>query len=352
MDLDGRRGLRGAGHWARLVGHAPEPAADRRHGERAGDSAPRPPSSAMLVASRSSPPPRAPISPTPPGYAHAQDRFFQMDLSRRLAAGELSELFGERGAQTGPAHAALRLSRGGAPRHRSNARRTSARVVEAYARGVNAGLTAPRERAPGNTCCCAPQPREWLPEDSVLVVHSMWWQLQYGTLREEIDAAAPRTRRGRARRRRRSARRSSPSSMPAIPTGTRLTTPPTLRACRPHAPMPLGCSRSLSPRSCGSPAPPTNRADEPAAPGSNNWAVAGIHTRSGVALIANDMHLDLGVPAVWYPARLRVTGDDPGHHRGHPAGHARGRGRAPTARWPGDSPTATAISPMRAGASA
>ena len=34
-----------------------------------------------------------------------------------------------------------------------------------------------------------------------------------------------------------------------------------------------------------------------------------MHTRSGVALIANDMHLDLGVPAVWYPARLRVTGD-------------------------------------------
>ena len=37
--------------------------------------------------------------------------------------------------------------------------------------------------------------------------------------------------------------------------------------------------------------------------------MAGVHTRSGVALIANDMHLDLGVPAVWYPARLRVTGN-------------------------------------------
>ena len=47
--------------------------------------------------------------------------------------------------------------------------------------------------------------------------------------------------------------------------------------------------------------------DEPAAAGSNGWAVAGIHTKSGVALVANDMHLDLGVPAVWYPARLRVT---------------------------------------------
>ncbi|HET9472654.1 MAG TPA: penicillin acylase family protein, partial [Steroidobacteraceae bacterium] len=53
-------------------------------------------------------------------------------------------------------------------------------------------------------------------------------------------------------------------------------------------------------------------AEQPAGegkPGSNNWAVAGIHTRSGVALVANDMHLDLGVPVVWYPARLRVTGE-------------------------------------------
>ena len=51
------------------------------------------------------------------------------------------------------------------------------------------------------------------------------------------------------------------------------------------------------------------RAPEPGSPGSNNWAVAGVHTRSGVALVANDMHLDLGVPVVWYPARLRTTGN-------------------------------------------
>ena len=37
--------------------------------------------------------------------------------------------------------------------------------------------------------------------------------------------------------------------------------------------------------------------------------MAGIHTKSGVALVANDMHLDLGVPAVWYPARLRLAGE-------------------------------------------
>ncbi len=58
-------------------------------------------------------------------------------------------------------------------------------------------------------------------------------------------------------------------------------------------------------------APAEGDAREQPKPGSNSWAVSGIHTKSGVALIANDMHLDLGVPAVWYPARLRVTGDAP-----------------------------------------
>jgi penicillin amidase len=54
---------------------------------------------------------------------------------------------------------------------------------------------------------------------------------------------------------------------------------------------------------------PTAPADaEPKAPGSNGWAVAGAHTKSGAALIANDMHLDLGVPAVWYPARMKLSG--------------------------------------------
>ena len=71
-----------------------------------------------------------------------------------------------------------------------------------------------------------------------------------------------------------------------------------------------------------------------------------MHTRSGVALIANDMHLDLGVPAVWYPARLRVTGESAaGRHRRDAARARRPWRPAPTATSPGASPTATAISP-------
>ena len=312
----------------------------------------KPPSSATRAASRSSPPRRAPTSPMRLGYAHGQDRFFQMDLSRRLAAGELSELFGA---------VALKQDR---RTRRFGFRAVARRVIEATP-GERArdhrGLHARRERGPRASLKARPweylllraQPRAWPPEDSVLVVHSMWWQLQYGTLRDEIDrrrlerAAAARSDAGR------SARRSSPSSTPATPTGTRLTIPPSRRACRRPAPT---AARVLTQSFPGAVALRRRRGrarGRAAAPGSNNWAVAGMHTRSGVALIANDMHLDLGVPAVWYPARLRVTGEPASSTS--PASRCRARPRSrpvPTARWPGDSPTATAISPMRAGANA
>src|SRR4051812_11528612 len=118
------------------------------------------------------------------GFAHAQDRFFQMDLSRRLAAGELSELFGAVALRQD-----TRARRFGfrAVAHRvieaSSAQRRA--VIEAYARGVNAGL-ASLDTRPWEYLLLRAQPRAWSPEDSVLVVHAMWWQLQYGAINNEL----------------------------------------------------------------------------------------------------------------------------------------------------------------------
>jgi penicillin amidase len=242
------------------------------------------------------------------GYAHAQDRFFQMDLSRRLAAGELSELFG-----------AVALKQDRRTRRfgfRAVARRvieatpaTERAVVDAYARGVNAGL-ASFDARPWEYLLLRAQPREWQSEDSVLVVHSMWWQLQNGNVTAELD---------RRRLERAAAAQANPQAAHALITfifaghsdwdtpNYSAEAPCVQAACTESArvltqpfPQLLGFAASVKPAG-----------DAPAAPGSNNWAVAGIHTKSGVALISNDMHLDLGVPAVWYPARLRVTGDPP-----------------------------------------
>ena len=239
------------------------------------------------------------------GYAHAQDRFFQMDLSRRLAAGELSELFGEVALNTDRQKRRFGF--------RAVARRVMAvtpaaerAIAEAYARGVNAGLAGLKSR-PWEYLLLRATPGAWLPEDSVLVVHSMWWQLQWGTLRDELD-----------RRRLERALIKAADSTAAhalisfVYAGHSNWDTPNYgkeaacvqAACTDSAPVLTQRFPALL-RFTGAVEPD---ADEPAKPGSNNWAVAGQHTRSGVALVANDMHLDLGVPAVWYPARLRVTG--------------------------------------------
>jgi penicillin amidase len=239
------------------------------------------------------------------GYAHGQDRFFQMDLSRRLAAGELAELFGSAALETDREKRRFGF-RAVAKRVVDAAPDAERAVIEAYARGVNAGL-ASLDARPWEYLLFRVQPREWLPEDSVLVVHSMWWQLQYGTLREEL---------GRRRLERAAAAAGSPEEVQALITfvyagHSGWDTPNYAKEDRC---LQAACAGVTLVR--GRPYPAllkfagaieAEEGDE-ARPGSNAWAVSGLHTRSGAALVANDMHLDLGVPAVWYPARLRVTG--------------------------------------------
>jgi penicillin G amidase len=242
------------------------------------------------------------------GYAHAQDRFFQMDLSRRLAAGELSEIFGAIALKTD-----IRSRRFG---FRAVARRVTEAtpaqelaVIEAYARGVNAGLRSLRAR-PWEYLLLRAAPRDWLPEDSVLVVHSMWWQLQYGSITGELE---------RRRLERAAAALATPAAAHELITfvyaGHSDWDTPNYSAQAPC--VQAACTDSARvltqpfPALLRFAAAPVAAAHSEAKPGSNNWAIAGIHTRSGAALVANDMHLDIGVPAVWYPARLRVTGAAP-----------------------------------------
>jgi penicillin G amidase len=240
------------------------------------------------------------------GYAHGQDRFFQMDLSRRLAAGELSELFGsvavrqdQRTRRFGFREVARRVVEAAPGDERA--------VIEAYTRGVNAGVASLAAR-PFEYLLLRAEPRPWIAEDSVLVVHSMWWQLQYGVVRDEI---------GRRRLERAAAAGGDAAGAHAliafVYAGHSDWDSPNYSADSPCVQAACTDSARVLTQSFPAQLRFAGASDEPVgealAPGSNNWAVAGIHTRSGVALIANDMHLDLGVPAVWYPARLRMTGN-------------------------------------------
>ncbi len=118
------------------------------------------------------------------GFVHGQDRFFEMDLSRRLAAGELSEVFGAVAVEQDKKARLFRFRQvarqslqQGTPEQRA--------VLEAYARGVNAGLASLRSR-PWEYWLFRSVPVEWRPEDTILVSHAMWWDLQYSGLQREI----------------------------------------------------------------------------------------------------------------------------------------------------------------------
>ena len=110
------------------------------------------------------------------GFLHAQERFFQMDLSRRRAAGELAALVGPRAL---PLDRKIRLHRFRAVARRavgllSPADRT---VLDAYVSGVNAGLQA-LAASPFEYVVLRQDPSPWLAEDTMLVVLSMFVTLQ------------------------------------------------------------------------------------------------------------------------------------------------------------------------------
>ena len=236
------------------------------------------------------------------GFVHAQDRYFQMDLARRHAAGELAELFGR------VALAEDRSTR--LFRFRKLAREVIAQatpeqraVVEAYARGANAGLAGLSAR-PWEYWVLGQRPAAWRPEDTVLVTYAMWWDLQASGFRREML------------RQQINARLGGPACVAGwkcalgflYPLGTSWDAPDAAAAGADGgaaAPAPVPDAAVLNVRSSGaSPDFPAPAVRTPAA-GSNNWAVAGRLTQSGAALVANDMHLGERVPPVWYHARLQ-----------------------------------------------
>ena len=233
------------------------------------------------------------------GFAHAQDRFFQMDLIRRKAAGELAELVG---AAALPADRQVRI-------HRFRARAGAAvaalddaerRLLDAYVAGVNAGL-ASLAAPPFEYRVLSTEPAPWRAEDTVLAVYAMYLDLQGGDARRESTYGL--------------AHDLLPEALYEFltPRGTEWDAPidgeafeappiPSPEELEPAFEVPAKEVAALEAPSIRT--PEAGDLDLEFAVGSNNWAVAGTHTASGDALLANDMHLGHGVPNIWYRASL------------------------------------------------
>jgi penicillin amidase len=216
------------------------------------------------------------------GFLHGQERFFQMDLLRRLGAGELSGLVGEAAVPYDMEHRLHRFrARAEAllprlpPEHRA--------LIEAYAEGVNAGLAA-LARHPFEYTLLRTAPERWRPEDTLLVVYAMYFDLQ-------TSDAWPQRRNALARQ---------------------VLGPALADFLYPHGtPQDAALDGSMLPEppipENGPPPSAAVPAEPPPPPkGSNAFAVAGRLTATGSAMVANDMHLQLSVPNIWYRARLRI----------------------------------------------
>ncbi|MFN0104543.1 MAG: penicillin acylase family protein [Bryobacteraceae bacterium] len=188
------------------------------------------------------------------GFVTAQDRFWQMESFRRLAAGELSEVAGPATLESDREFRLLRTSRLAQLRAQSVAGEDRA-VLAAYARGVNHYLETHANRLPLEFALLGYKPRPWRIEDTLLVGLMMHQSLS-NTYKHDLTREAM-------------YEKGDPAKI-----------------------------AQLFPDRTGS----------EHQPGSNAWAVSGAHTSSGKAALANDMHLAWSLPGVWYMTHLQGAG--------------------------------------------
>src|SRR5262249_56224010 len=106
------------------------------------------------------------------GFAHAQDRLWQMELNRRVGSGRLAEIFGRRAL---PADRFLRRLglRRAAQREAQQLEVRERAVLEAYSRGVNAAMESIGKRLPLELRILRTRPEPWEPVDSLLCAKVM-----------------------------------------------------------------------------------------------------------------------------------------------------------------------------------
>ena len=228
------------------------------------------------------------------GYLHAQDRFFQMDLGRRNSAGELSELVGEAAIEHDRS-VRIHLFRRVAEQVVENLNPEERELLQAYTAGVNKGLSD-LDSWPFEYYLLRTKPESWTPADSFLTVFSMYLDLTGKQAQRDeakgflasiaghkvADFLSPKATQWE------SAQDYSVFSLPEIPDADLVNL--RLRSDRDFDDL----SGTFEPSILI---------------GSNNFAVSGTLSKSGGAIIEDDMHLGLRVPTIWYRMQF-VYGDD------------------------------------------
>ena len=222
------------------------------------------------------------------GFVQAQDRLWQMDLSRRAGQGRLSELFGTATVPFDRMFRILGLSRiaESVYEHLSD---TSRQRLQWYADGVNACIETQRGCYPVEFDMLGYTPEPWLPLHSVLAGRLIGWELNMSWW-TDVTLGAVVARVGTEK---------GYQLYPGYPTDVAPAVPASV--WRSYAAATSGyLTTSQSFASVFSPASFMG--------GSNAWAVAPSRSATGSVLLANDTHLPLSLPSLWYEVQLRSPG--------------------------------------------
>ncbi len=227
------------------------------------------------------------------GFVTAQERMFQMDLLRRKSSGRLAEIFGKRALSNdlfqrdlGFDRTARRVVKALPPAQKN--------VLAAYAQGVNQYLAAAKALAP-EFIVVGYQPEPWTPKDSVLVALNMFQLLSWTAPEERMLSIMEQC---------------LPDEVAAFltPDSDIFSTPVLGRgeSLRPIREIPIKALQRLA-RQAADMKIAVLINPEAAILGSNNWVVGAAKTSDGRAILANDMHLPLSVPNIWFRAVLHYA---------------------------------------------
>ncbi|RLQ91632.1 penicillin acylase family protein [Falsibacillus albus] len=217
------------------------------------------------------------------GYVQAQDRLFQMDLSRRQASGRLSEVIGASTIDRDKFFRTLGLRRAAEASY-NNYSEKAKEVLQAFADGVNAYIkdAEKEKKLPIEFTLLDYKPDSWTPTDSLTIGKYMafdlggHWQGQAFRYWAEKNLSSEKAK---------ELFPSYPEDAPAIIADL--------------GDMNIDVEKTLS----SSIIPPEFN-------GSNNWVVSGEKSESGKPMLADDPHLSLATPSIWYQMALKTNGMD------------------------------------------
>jgi penicillin G amidase len=231
------------------------------------------------------------------GYVHAQERSWQLEFNRRVMHGRLSEVFGPATLETDRTLRKLGVMRA-AQAQWDKLPPDAQALGKAYANGINAFHATSSQALPPEFHILGVKPGEWTPVDSMGWAIMMALDLggNWGSEFARFSLLQ---------------RLSTEQLWQLMPpyTGSEPATAVDLAKLYRE----LGVYRNAAEgKTAAAPVPAgplaewTRELGNPEGIGSNNWVIAGTRTQSGKPLLANDPHLGLSAPAIWYFARLKA----------------------------------------------